>query len=572
MGDSILAGDEYYEGIPGINTGAVFVWKRPADGWIDTDSVNAVLTPSDGRADGRFGGAIATSNSTLVVGVGNFETGAYIFERPTDGWNDTVETARLRPGNMSATSIFGGGFGQSVAIDGDTVLVGAPFDDRGDDSIPFQVGAAYLFEKPGQGWANITETAILTASVGTLPNGLGVRFGHSVAISGDLAAVGNEYGSRAYIFEKPQTGWQNMSETTFFPPDQDEGTLREHGAHIALRGNTLIVGDISGGFGEYKLHVYKNPSPRPVMVIPGILGSYYFADTTHEQWNLHRGVHPDLLLIDPLTHAYDDLVQTLKNVGYQEGKDLFVVAYDWRLTPGPVDGVYDGRINGLTARSITDVVYEYGVDYLGHHLKAAAIEWDREHPDEPLESVDIISHSTGGLVARSYIQSGAYGADFVGPEGKMLKLPEVENLIMVAVPNRGASQPWQAMQNNFIIDFSSKYVIAKLLNVAYQKVLDGETITGFPADITPASISPLGTPNRLYFIEQYVPTFRSLLATYDFLYDFDGDLRDVNDWPDVRNDLVWTSTMAWTRLRGSRRPIPAPLPIRSKPASSTPIQ
>jgi hypothetical protein len=97
---------------------------------------------------------------------------------------------------------------------------------------------------------------------------------------------------------------------------------------------------------------------RPVLIIPGIIGSYYFSTANHQNWVLNLGVHPDLVVIDPLTHAYDDLIQTLKNVGYVEGKDLFIVAYDWRLTPGPVDDTFDGHLEGLTGRSITDTAYQ----------------------------------------------------------------------------------------------------------------------------------------------------------------------------------------------------------------------
>lgn len=531
MGDSILSGDSYYYNysFPTGNTGAVFVWNRPAGGWVDTDTIDAMLTLEGENVPivpYSFGEAIAASGNTLVVG--GEEAGAYIFERPAGGWENMTETARLTPGSMSGTSLFGGSFGNSVAIDGDTVLVGAPLDDLGDHSA--WEGAAYLFEKPSQGWADMTETAKLTSANGTLPSGWGLRFGHSVSISGKMAAVGAEDSSNAYVFEKPKNGWTNMTETTLFPFDGFGG--HEFNPSVALRDNVLVVGYPD------KLDVYKNPSHRPVMVIPGIFGSYYFSDAIHEQWNLNRGVHPDLVVIDPLTRAYDDLVQTLKNVGYEAGKDLFIVAYDWRLTPGPVDGVYDGHIGGLSGQSITDGVYQYGVDYLGYYLRKAAEAWDEENPDEALESVDIISHSTGGLVARSYIQSAAYGADFVSSSSKTLALPKVENLIMVAVPNRGASQPWQAMQNNFIIDTTSKYIMAKMINASYQKVLAGKTITGFPADITLDSISPYGDPIRTEFISQYVPTFRSLLATYDFMYDNNGDLGNVNDWFDVRNDLV----------------------------------
>lgn len=277
---------------------------------------------------------------------------------------------------------------------------------------------------------------------------------------------------------------------------------------------------------------------RPVLVVPGILGAYFYYITAHQYWVLNRGVDPEHLLLDPLTHAYDDLVKTLKTVGYKEGKDLFAAPYDWRLTPGPVDGQYDGHLDGLTGASITDAEYQYGVDYLGFWLRLAAELWQKDHPGKTLDSVDLITHSTGGLVARSYIQSDAYGDTFVS-QGQTMRLPRINNLIMVSVPNRGASQPWQAMNNNYIIDAASKYVISKMLNLAYQKVQQGQTITGFPQPITPDSIRDgFGNFSGTAFINQYVPTFRSLLATYDFYVGLDGIPTNLNMEPLYRNDLL----------------------------------
>ena len=79
-----------------------------------------------------------------------------------------------RPAGAAA----GDRFGISVAIDGDTAVVGA----YGDDDNGLSSGSAYVFVKPGSGWANMTETAKLTASDGAA----GDFFGRSGAISGDI--------------------------------------------------------------------------------------------------------------------------------------------------------------------------------------------------------------------------------------------------------------------------------------------------------------------------------------------------------------------------------------------------
>jgi hypothetical protein len=278
---------------------------------------------------------------------------------------------------------------------------------------------------------------------------------------------------------------------------------------------------------------------RPIIILPGIYGSYLASVWDQHTWIYNRGLHPDLLAIDPLAHFYDDIIATLKNAGYVVGEDLFIGAYDWRMAPGPFDGTYDGVIQGISGLSITDDRYEYGVDYLGHQLKQAAERWQQNHDGEILDGVDIISHSTGGLVARTYIQSTAYGQHFPA-DGGGIPLPRVNNLIMVAVPNRGAALPWQAMHNNFIRDAASKFVMSKILANSYYKIQKGMRIDGPAGPITPDGVRDpdTGSIDPARFINQYCPTFRSLLATYPFLIDRQGNLVTVNDSPEVRNDLL----------------------------------
>lgn len=90
-----------------------------------------------------------------------------------------VEQAKLTASDGAALDFFG----WSVAISGDTVVVGAVLDDIGANA---DQGSAYVFVKPVGGWMNMTQTAKLTASDGAAGDG----FGFSVAVSGDTAVVG----------------------------------------------------------------------------------------------------------------------------------------------------------------------------------------------------------------------------------------------------------------------------------------------------------------------------------------------------------------------------------------------
>jgi len=258
---------------------------------------------------------------------------------------------------------------------------------------------------------------------------------------------------------------------------------------------------------------------RPVLLVPGIGATYPGAPGGDLGWLLRRGVAPGSLRIDPLTRAYDDLIETFKTAGYVEGEDLFVVTYDWRLPPGPIDGVIDGTIDGgLTATGISDDLYHYGVDYLGVFLKRAAEAWAGKYPEAPpLDAVDVVAHSTGGLVARTYIQSSAYGGDY----GPGQPLPTVNRLIMIGVPNRGASKAWNILHDNWSSDIAFHLVLSKIVLRAYVQVMEkGQQVVGPDYTITKAMLeSPIACPSgpKVCFIDKYIPTARTLLATYDFL-------------------------------------------------------
>ena len=82
-----------------------------------------------------------------------------MFTEPGSGWADMTQTAKLTASDGAADD----DFGYSVSISGNTVVVGAPYATVGGNS---DQGAAYVFTEPGSGWANMTQTAKLTASDG----------------------------------------------------------------------------------------------------------------------------------------------------------------------------------------------------------------------------------------------------------------------------------------------------------------------------------------------------------------------------------------------------------------------
>jgi hypothetical protein len=176
------------------------------------------------------------------------------------------------------------------------------------------------------------------------------------------------------------------------------------------------------------------------------------------------------------------------------------------------------------------------VDYLGYWLKQATIAWHTEYPGLDLPGVDIIAHSTGGLVARAYMQSNAYG-DSYDANNPNLRLPKVDHFIMMGVPNQGAPGPWLQFNDQWGEDNQTYYVLAPLFEIAYRKVLGGVTIKGPDYNISKGLIDFPGTdtPSTKLFIQQYCPTLVSLLPTNPFVRSNSGQVLDL---PDPENKFL----------------------------------
>ena len=256
-GDTVVVGAKGATVDGNADQGEAYVFVEPSSGvWPTTMTQTAKLTASDGAADACFGTSVAVSGDTVVVGAwlatvgGNAQQGAaYVFEPISGVW---TQTAKLTASDGAA----GDGFGWSAAIDGDTLVVGA---DEAGNSGP---GAAYVFVEPSSGWSgNLTETAKLTASDGAA----GDVFGSSVAISGgtvvvgagDAAVGGTAYLGAAYVFVEPSSGWSgNLTQAAKLTAS--DGAYEDFFGNLsaAISGDTVVVG--AQGAGE--AYVFVEPS------------------------------------------------------------------------------------------------------------------------------------------------------------------------------------------------------------------------------------------------------------------------------------------------------------------------
>jgi hypothetical protein len=179
---------------------------------------------------------------------------AYVFERNQGGGDNWGEVAILHASDAQGDDRFG----QSVSISGDTLVVGANYENGGTGDPLSGAGAAYVFERNQDGADNWGEVTILQASDAQAYD----RFGQSVSISGDTLVVGayREDGGAgdpfsssgaAYIFERNQDGGDNWGEVMILRAS-DAQTGDDFGQSVSISGYTLVVGAYyeDGGAGD----------------------------------------------------------------------------------------------------------------------------------------------------------------------------------------------------------------------------------------------------------------------------------------------------------------------------------
>ena len=268
-GNTVVVGALYNDDGNGESTGSAYVFTKPANGWTNATET-AKLTANDGAGGDAFGYSVAVDGNTVVVGAafdGDYQGSAYVFTKPANGWTNATETAQLTANDGSDYDIFGG----SVAVDGDTVVIGAWQDEYyGANS---GLGPAYVFIKPATGWTSTSTAAKLTANDGAAAD----HFGVSVALDGDTVVVGatgdDDRGSNsgsAYVFVKPATGWTSTSTATKLTAF--DGEFKDYfGESVSVDGDTVMVGawgDDDNGSKSGSVYVYHELSVSDWTAIP----------------------------------------------------------------------------------------------------------------------------------------------------------------------------------------------------------------------------------------------------------------------------------------------------------------
>lgn len=237
---------------PGINpqpndragsSGAAYIFQRIDDRWLEV----AFLKPSRVTNSGNFGARVGISDNTVVVSAPRNDSpslrsvgSAFVFVRQGGVWEQQAELFASNPDSNDF-------FGSSMAVDQDTIVIGSPGEDssasvvngdQSNDSIFRDFGAAYVFSREGNQWA---QQAYLKA-----PNSFrNSFFSDSVSISGDIIAVGAPRSSflgagagDVYLFRRNAAGnWRFID----FPSRSQTQTNVRFGRAVSLQDSFLAV-------------------------------------------------------------------------------------------------------------------------------------------------------------------------------------------------------------------------------------------------------------------------------------------------------------------------------------------
>ncbi len=209
--------------------GHLYVFTESGGSWAETQEFDGCVLGGS-----ALGISIAADGATALVGAGEYDNAdgsAFVFKQANDGtWSETQKL--LSPGGGEQYDHFG----QAVALDGSTAVVGAPsYDDSADN---YDVGRAWVYTGSNGNW---TETAELKASDGTVSD----QFGYAVAVAGNSVLVGafnhshdeNAQGA-VYAFTGSGEAWTQTQELFANPLD---GGM-SFGSSITMHGPVALIG------------------------------------------------------------------------------------------------------------------------------------------------------------------------------------------------------------------------------------------------------------------------------------------------------------------------------------------
>ncbi|HXT41840.1 MAG TPA: Ig-like domain-containing protein [Candidatus Angelobacter sp.] len=232
-----ISGDTIVVGAPstvsgGVNAGAAYVFVRSGSTWTQQTK----LAPTDAIGNDQFGASVAVERDTLAIGaIGTGlafgdEGAVYVYGRSGGVWSQQARLSSDEPAP-------GDEFGFSVALNNGTLAVGSPFDD---DLSLADTGAVYVFTASGTTWNFQAE---LTAADAATSDNLGWSValnGDTIVTGAPQRHSGADFAGAAYVFVRSGTAWSQQSLLVA----DDPAAFDYFGYSTAVNNNTAIVGSV----------------------------------------------------------------------------------------------------------------------------------------------------------------------------------------------------------------------------------------------------------------------------------------------------------------------------------------
>ncbi len=263
---------------------------------------------------------------------------------------------------------------------------------------PWQIGQAESTD--GINWVKYTNNPLALPSLGhiggpdvTYENGKYYMFYHT---------GGGSATDIYYVTSSDGINWQCENSCSIL---KSQGT--GYDSQAMLNPSLFIVNNewylaYAGSNGQHLqigLAIREEPTvdKTPIVIIPGFMASWNRDAILH-----NSAINPGDWQLTPFVEEYKGIINTFKNLGYQEGRDFLVYPYDWRKN------------------------LDEDADNLNNFLQQKI--WN----DKPDAKIDLVGHSLGGLVARTWVQK--YSSD------------KVDKLITVGSPHKGTAQVYKPIE------------------------------------------------------------------------------------------------------------------------------
>ena len=219
---SDISGETVIVGVP--EQGYATVFELRGKKWEKKEEIIA-----DGGA-GRFGWCVAMTDNVIVVGAPNTNDAgaAFVFHRSGKNWKQAAKLVHEGP-------VKGDGFGEDVAVDRNTAIIGV----AGDDEVGRDSGSAYVYFREGNSWKR-------QAKLIPSDSAKGDAFGSSVFVLGNTAVIGSNgnthngvrFCGAAYVFTRRDGVWTEQAKLTA----SDAAKADRFGTAVSMSEKTIIVG------------------------------------------------------------------------------------------------------------------------------------------------------------------------------------------------------------------------------------------------------------------------------------------------------------------------------------------